>query len=540
MRTELEHIEHTERFLEGKLNQEEKTAFEKSMAENPSLKEETELQAALTERVQENALKQIIAEVHEDRGRKGSGWKFMLGLLILSSAFVLAYQVSRKNTDMPKTVSQKNTNTQSAPAIVNTPIKQETTDPMQSIGVRKPGPEIATLSSYKRNPTLPIPSRNNEAGKSSPQVGDTSQRKNPAPPPELQSPDNINTDFTVHFNTHTFNSQKDVVLSDQRSGATIFIPGNILVTSKGKPVTGNVKLFYREFRDAADMALSGIPMTYHKGDSAYNFNSAGMFELWVLKGSDTLRIRKGSSIRINFAMTQEVPGLDFYKLQKEDSNWTEIGKILPAKEDTASKHRKHGIWPFNHFHIAVMGGSGKRLGHGSKGKDSTAFERETLDTTTSPQPVFFYSKVDRRKESVLAKGADAGHTYMQMVQGLLCKDFGVYNCDQVYRMGKTMALQPSFTDSLGKPVSRMQVVNVIDLDYNGSFSFDPKGIIHARQQGRNVILLFTTDKRLYAFSEAKFKQAGIIHNGACKMEMTDLSKTVKNTAQLKAYLGLKE
>src|SRR6478736_1263421 len=46
------------------------------------------------------------------------------------------------------------------------------------------------------------------------------------------------------------------------SGSFIDIPANAFVDGKGNPVTGKVKLSFKEYHDAADIILSGIPLEY--------------------------------------------------------------------------------------------------------------------------------------------------------------------------------------------------------------------------------------------------------------------------------------
>ena len=79
---------------------------------------------------------------------------------------------------------------------------------------------------------------------------------------------------------------------------------------------------------------------------------------------------------------------------------------------------------------------------------------------------------------------------------------------------------------------------MIDLNYNGAFSFDPKSFT-CSATGKNVLLLFTTSKKIYAVNSDNFSAMKIKSSGNYSFTMTDMTEIIKNTIDLENFLGLK-
>ncbi len=111
------------------------------------------------------------------------------------------------------------------------------------------------------------------------------------------------------------------------TGTTIYIPANAMITTNGKVVKGKVMLDFREFQNADEIALSGIPMQFGADRTDY-FSSAGMMELRASKGKEELQLIK--EVRIELAAPFEPDSkYQLYKLE-EDQNWGE-GKLFDRK-----------------------------------------------------------------------------------------------------------------------------------------------------------------------------------------------------------------
>jgi len=111
------------------------------------------------------------------------------------------------------------------------------------------------------------------------------------------------------------------------TGTTIHIPANAMVTKTGKVVKGKVTLNFREFQNADEIALSGIPMQFGADRTDY-FSSAGMMELHASKGKEDLQLRK--EVQIELAAPFEPDSkYQLYKLE-ENKNWGE-GRLFDRK-----------------------------------------------------------------------------------------------------------------------------------------------------------------------------------------------------------------
>lgn len=104
------------------------------------------------------------------------------------------------------------------------------------------------------------------------------------------------------------------------NGTIIAIPASAFVDVNGKPVSGIVDIAYREFRNAADILLSGIPMVYDSAGQAHWFQSAGMMEIRASQQQQQLEVAAGKSLEV--AMISAVSG-DFnnYYFDEKNGAW---------------------------------------------------------------------------------------------------------------------------------------------------------------------------------------------------------------------------
>ena len=114
------------------------------------------------------------------------------------------------------------------------------------------------------------------------------------------------------------------------SGTTIDIPANAVVDKNGKPVKGEYDLVYQEFRDAADIVFSGIPMTYTSSGTEYNFSSVGMYEIRANQNGNELQLNK--PIQIDFNATAVKDDVGFFKMDDNTGEWEKIEDIEFNKE----------------------------------------------------------------------------------------------------------------------------------------------------------------------------------------------------------------
>ena len=111
------------------------------------------------------------------------------------------------------------------------------------------------------------------------------------------------------------------------TGTVINIPANAFEYPDGQPVEGTVDLQFTEMHNAAEIIVSGIPMTYiDENGEAQQMQSAGMFEIRGTQNDQPVRIAKDKTIEIG--LVSDVEGdYDFWSLDEEAGNWINEGMI---------------------------------------------------------------------------------------------------------------------------------------------------------------------------------------------------------------------
>jgi hypothetical protein len=161
----------------------------------------------------------------------------------------------------------------------------------------------------------------------------------------------------------------------------------------------------------------------------------------------------------------------------------------------------------------------------------------TLDTMpglpANPTGVYFSPAMSGSDNNAMG----ATNISPNLVQGLECRAFGVYNCDQIKRVKPNVKVDAVFVDQNQQPLTKGYNLSMINLAYNASFGFKPQSFEFERDAG-TILLLFTTDDNVYAMPASDFAAMGIQRNGTYTFVMTDITDRVKTSDQLKNYLGL--
>jgi hypothetical protein len=173
----------------------------------------------------------------------------------------------------------------------------------------------------------------------------------------------------VEKQLYTINPQIENILL-YPSGTKILIPANSFVDKNGSIVTGTVTVSYREFRDAADFLVSGIPMKYDSAGSVGNFESAGMFEITANDRNDMLDLAPGKEVKLNFASTSVDSTYNFYSFNDETGNWE--FKNRPSTVTSATEIKFKMLSNAYSYYRALMNG-------GIPYRDSTSFAKRFED-----------------------------------------------------------------------------------------------------------------------------------------------------------------
>ncbi len=128
------------------------------------------------------------------------------------------------------------------------------------------------------------------------------------------------------FTNYTIDASKGGEITYE-TGSTVSIPANAFKDSLGNTVTGKVNIMYREFHDATDILLSGIPMQYQDTTGKNQvFQTAGMLEIRAQQNGKDIFLQEGKSVGLRTASFQEDDGYNFYFLDEENRQWQEQGK----------------------------------------------------------------------------------------------------------------------------------------------------------------------------------------------------------------------
>lgn len=384
------------------------------------------------------------------------------------------------------------------------------------------------------------------------------------------------------FNAYPMNNRGGIL--KYNSGTKIKIQPNSVTYEDGTPVTGEFEIKYREFRNAAEIAFSGIPMTFND----QNFNSVGMYEIRGEQNGKTLKLTKPAVV--NFQCTKGDAGVGFYQLDEDASKWKKVKQITKNKEENdvikkdiqidspigsyrivggtvKSDNGNYIPVPVNHnktwISSELLGENEEKVTFGDYswgcynkvldqiGDSIIEIQRdekkqEVVLSTNSIQlinqrirgnkiPKHFAIRISSNG-TLLAEGTNKGHTYPSLVKGLNSNSFGVYNCDQVYRIANRTTLLPKYVDKNGNQIQNQHVLCVVDLKYNGSFSYNPNSIT-VDKKGKNILLLFTEDKKLFVLSEGEYQKMNKDFPQP-RIVMTDMTSELSSTKALKEYLNI--
>lgn len=126
-------------------------------------------------------------------------------------------------------------------------------------------------------------------------------------------------ELNLVFEEFDIDNTKDEIIKT-KMGSSIKIPANSIVDKEGNPVS-NFKLKYREFHDAVDIFLSGIPMDYRSQGQKRNMQTAGMFEIRAFDGEKELFIADGKKVDVQMASFEAGTDYSFFHLDEYAKGW---------------------------------------------------------------------------------------------------------------------------------------------------------------------------------------------------------------------------
>jgi hypothetical protein len=276
------------------------------------------------------------------------------------------------------------------------------------------------------------------------------------------------------------------------SGTQLHIPAHAATYSDGKRVIGNYTVSYREYRDAAEIVFSGIPMNYHDQTGTYQFNSAGMYEIRGTQNGKELALQQ--DITVDFQCTKNEAGVHFYGMNDQTGDWKLLKSNLFDPQPVVSGLKKN-------------------------------------DTTI----VRGLSKETRYKRGIAPDSYNPEEFNYNLVYGLQSPYFGVFNCDQIYRIANPVVISPKYRDAANhQAIKKAQTVFLIEKVVNGAFTFSPEKLT-CNSRGQNIFLLFTEDGKIYALKSEKDHRLNLDQTEP-EFLMEEITDQVKTSDDLKHYL----
>ncbi len=402
------------------------------------------------------------------------------------------------------------------------------------------------------------------------------------------------------FEQSISNSSNELV--EYKTGSKIHVPANAVTYLDGTPVTGDYTLQYIEFRNPADIVYSGIPMTYNSGQKEYNFNSVGMYEIRAEQDGKELALQKPITVDFNCTeqeadvdfyelddntgewkkkrdiqfekkeaqaeLFEAAPQKIIANIGGDDGSYSfEAGDLKLAYKYKVKNDLVHitfsdgweqvktqmevdndEIFDIIQYHDPNTGKVRIKL---EDHKAFTEFVNRSwfVDLALAQMrgnEINFEGELDanmdelsRTSSTLLAESkTDATHMYPNLVKGLNSDKFGVFNCDQIYRIKNLATISPMYVDAeTGRKITNGKVACLLDLTYNGSFSFNPNSITFDAK-GRNVIILFTTDKQTYVLSESEAQKINFSNNYRPQLSMKNMTDELQSSSDLSEYLKL--
>ncbi len=150
--------------------------------------------------------------------------------------------------------------------------------------------------------------------------------------------------LNVDYTSYKVIAEKGATL-DFKTGSKITIPKNAFTDEKGNVLKGEIELRYREFHDAADFFVSGVPMTYDSAGVRYQFESAGMMEILAYQNGKKVNVAPKKEIAIEMASNASDTRFNLYKLDTMANNWSCLGKDKVVVKSEGTKEAATNTTP---------------------------------------------------------------------------------------------------------------------------------------------------------------------------------------------------
>jgi len=648
MRNELKHIEEIENYLSGNLSFAEKTLFESRMNSDSNFLQEIELQKSLTERIALKGFTNEIQNFHNEwliSESKIIGNGFQVKWILNTFLAIFITGISALSIYYFAGENKENLISENEKSITDTTIlkkKKSTTNKSVSFIPNGPNYNVTAPTTYAFTP------------QNKPKT--LAQILNSDSITPIGTVNNVLARLQVPFEEITMDAYEGTEFMTKYSRSRVVMPGGILQHQDGSKVTGEVTIRYREFRNAAEIVFSEIPMEHEQNGEKFQMNSAGMIEIRAIQNGEELKIGKNNYFMLDYNVTETLDDAYFWSMNDQSKKWTcedtlkygnpnpeipdhkeenygmltgkffnvlskdtiyyakikltpvgDIGQTVSSAyyNDTGfvmpkikpgrymATISKNGFESYVFENIEIVAGKSRILEVNLKPRKSnghtiskwfySTFNKNSLNRKLktvkahasltslkeipaslmgefamieSPNEMIYddmsLSKKEQRKNQQSAnikenkpsfiveqksKNEIVKNKFNHTVYGLKCAGFGVYNCDQIIKMKDPVKVRPMFRNSSESiDNSTFKQMFIIDKNMNSVFSFYGTDFAIS-SSGRNCFLLYHNGK-IYGVKEEEFASMKITKDGTYEFQLTDITKQLQSTEDLKKYLGL--
>src|SRR3989339_744410 len=133
------------------------------------------------------------------------------------------------------------------------------------------------------------------------------------------------SDIQIEKTIYEISNAQDTVLFS-KNGSKIIIPQNAFLDKDGKIIDSPVKLSFREFTNAFDIYLAGIPMLYDSAGIEQVFETAGMLEINAYSQGRPVFPNPKNKIQVKMSSFQKESKYNVYYLDTNTGKWAYAGK----------------------------------------------------------------------------------------------------------------------------------------------------------------------------------------------------------------------
>jgi hypothetical protein len=156
---------------------------------------------------------------------------------------------------------------------------------------------------------------------------------------KLRTINPVNAKLDVPYTRYKVNAAKGGSLN-HFSKSKIEVPKNAFVNKAGEVIEGEVEIMYREFHKVSETIMSGIPMRYDSAGKAYDFESAGMFDIRGEQNGEPVFINPNANLNVQLASQKEGAEFNQYFLDTVNNKWDyrceDVVQKMPSPKKEAS------------------------------------------------------------------------------------------------------------------------------------------------------------------------------------------------------------